>query len=105
MAIPEDEQASTAVTPNFDVPEFDGSTKFVVKVTSEYYDSEFELLQNGDKPTISVESEDLPAEFEGVLTINQLAGNEFNSEIFGYANSQYTIKVLSIDHNGRQIYP
>lgn len=107
MEIPNGSQNSAYVKPNFEIPVFDSSTNCVVKIQSATYDADIELNYQGRAGVLSSESEYLPDDFQGYLSLIAERGNtgRYAMTSRGSVTQNYTIKVLSIDHNGQQIFP
>lgn len=105
MEIKAGSDTSPIVTTNFDLPNFDESSKIVIKVKGNNinYDIESDFYAPPNIITFPYD-EEFPPEM-GNIAMVQDATNKYHIYIFDTASQDYTFQVLSIDHQGSQIYP
>lgn len=78
----------------------------VVKIKSSVYDADIEMTWNSGEDRLESTSSDLPDDFGGLCYAAFYSfDNHVGFDSDANVETEYTIRVLSIDHNGAQIFP
>lgn len=88
----------------FTLPPFDESSNAIIKLQGNGYDMDLEFTCE-DESTLICESDDIPEDF-GALRIESSSEGKvarIYCDHFAPFNTQFN--AISLDHNGRQIYP
>lgn len=90
---------------NFELPEINTSTEMDIQIISNTYDNVIRLEWSDDVDKLYSDSSDLPDDLGPVEATFVNSNGNIHLTFDGSAESEYTIKVLSIESDGQTIYP